>query len=102
MLLARSVGFQLITAFATIALARILSPADYGAFAIALAVQLLGKAAVEIGLPLALIRRDEPPSLEEQRAVTGFMLATGVGLAALVGLLALVVLPLAGVESDTM
>ena len=49
LVIARHVLVLALTAGATIALARILSPADYGAFAVAFAIQVLGKTAVLSG-----------------------------------------------------
>src|SRR5688572_11286468 len=83
----RSLALQGVTAFATIALARLLTPEDYGAYAVALAISLLSRTAVEVGLPVAFIRRAQYPSLREQRALTGFMLLAG-------GLITAVVVPI--------
>ncbi len=98
-LVTRSIVLQLITAGATIALARLLSPADYGAFAIAFAVQTVGRAVVEIGLPVAFIRRAQAPTPEEERALTGLLLLTGSAVASLALAIAFVGLPEAGAGS---
>ncbi len=96
----RTLGVQLVTAGATIALARLLAPADYGAFAIAQAAQYLGRNVVEVGLPAALVRRADPPTIREQHAVTGLMVATGGALAAAAFMCAYAVLPLLGIDTE--
>jgi PST family polysaccharide transporter len=92
----RTLGLQLLTAGVTVALARLLTPADYGLFAIALAVQLVGQRAAELGLPAALIQRKEAPSPRIQSAVAGVLLVTSTVLAALLLLVAFVVAPAVG------
>src|SRR4051794_35546051 len=99
LLVARTVVLQLFTAGATIALARLLVPSDFGAFAVAQSAQSLGRTLVELGLPAALVRRDAPPSLAEQRSMTGLMTAGAWVVAALALALAFVVLPAAGADS---
>lgn len=100
LLVGRSMIVLSLTAFATIALARLLSPADYGAFAVAVAIQALGRQAVELGIPLALVRRPEPPSSRELRALTGFMLAAGAALGGVAVLVCFVALPLLGLDTE--
>jgi lipopolysaccharide exporter len=73
-LVGRTLGFQLLTAGVTVVLARLLTPTDYGFFAIALSVQLVGQNVAELGLPAALVRMPEAPSRELQRATIGFLL----------------------------
>jgi lipopolysaccharide exporter len=99
LLVGRTVALQGVTAIATIALARLLTPREYGAFAVALATQYLGRNLVELGLPIALVRRPDPPSVEEQQAVSGFMITVGTSIAALGLLAAFVVLPALGANS---
>jgi PST family polysaccharide transporter len=98
-MVSRTLGLQLVTAGATIALARLLAPADYGAFAIVQAAQYVGRNVVEVGLPSALVRRAESPTIHEERAVTGLMVAVGSALAAAAFLLAYAVLPPLGVDT---
>lgn len=93
MLVGRTLGLQLATAGVTIVLARLLTPADYGLFAIAVAVQLAGQRATELGLPAALIRLDDEPSQHLQAAVFGLMLAIAAIAATLVLVVAFVVAP---------
>lgn len=95
LLVGRTLGLQLLTAGVTIVLARLLTPADYGLFAIALAVQLVGQRTAELGLPAALIRLDEEPSRELQAAVLGMMLVVSSAIAGILLLIALVVVPAA-------
>jgi PST family polysaccharide transporter len=78
-----------------------LTPADNGLFAIALAVQLVGQRAAELGLPAALVRQEEDPSAREQSAIWGVLLTTSLALAATVLLAAFVVTPALGADSRT-
>jgi lipopolysaccharide exporter len=98
----RTLGFQLLTAGVTVVLARLLSPADYGLFAIALSVQLVGQNIAELGLPSALVRMPEPPSEELQASTMGFLLV--VTSAAVVAVLAttFVILPALGASGDVL
>lgn len=102
MLVGRTLGLQLLTAGVTVALARILTPADYGLFAIALAVQLVGQRAAELGLPAALIRLEDDPSPRLQSAVAGVMLTFAIGLSGLLLLIAFAVVPALGAASETL
>ena len=81
-------------------LARLLGPADYGVFAVALVVQQIGRALVELGLPVPMVQREEPPTLHEQRAITGMVLLAGTGVAILTWVVALGLLPAVGVRSE--
>jgi lipopolysaccharide exporter len=93
-LVGRTVILQVLTAGVTIALARLLSPADYGLFAIAMAIQLVGQRLTELGLPAALIRLREDPSDDLQRAVVTLMLAISGTLASVGTAIAFILLPL--------
>jgi lipopolysaccharide exporter len=95
-LVGRTLGLQLLTAGVTVVLARLLTPSDYGLFAIALAVQRVGQRAAEFGLPAALIRMDEKPPRSLQAAVAGVLLVTSSSLAALMLLAAFGVAPAFG------
>ena len=86
----------MLTAGVTVALARLLTPADYGLFAIALAVQLVGQRAAELGLPAALIQMEASPSPQLQSAVAGVLLLFSTLLAALLLLVAFVLAPSLG------
>jgi O-antigen/teichoic acid export membrane protein len=79
----------------------LLTPADYGLFAIALAVQLVGQRAAELGLPATLVRMDEEPSPRLQAAIWGVLLIASLGLASAVLLSAFVVVPAVSVHSRT-
>jgi O-antigen/teichoic acid export membrane protein len=85
-----------LTAGVTVVLARILTPADYGLFAIALAVQLVGQRAAELGLPSALIRLEEDPSRELQAAVSGAMIGISTLCAGLFFAAAFLIVPATG------
>lgn len=102
LLVGRTLGLQLLTAGVTVVLARILTPADYGLFAIALAVQLVGQQAVEFGLPAALVRLPEEPSPHLQGAVAGLMLAVSLLLSALLFAAALLAATAFGGGSKTL
>ena len=93
LLVGRTLGFQLLTAGVTVVLARLLSPADYGLFAIALSVQLVGQNIAELGLPAALVRMQETPSAELQRATIGFLLAVTSTIVLMALLLTFTILP---------
>ncbi len=101
-LVGRTLGLQLLTAGVTILLARILTPADYGLFAIALAVQMVGQRAAELGLPAALVRLDQDPSPQLQSAVGGLMLIFATALSGLAMLAAFALLPALGGSSETL
>lgn len=99
MLVGRTLGFQLLTAGVTVVLARLLTPADYGLFAIALSVQLVGQNIAELGLPAALVRMPEPPSRELQAATIGFLLVVTWAAVAAVFATTFLILPAFGVSS---
>jgi O-antigen/teichoic acid export membrane protein len=98
-LVGRTLVFQLLTAGVTVVLARLLSPADYGLFAIALSVQLVGQNIAELGLPAALVRMQETPSAELQRATIGFLLAVTSAIVLAFFLLAFAILPAIGASN---
>jgi lipopolysaccharide exporter len=99
-LVSRTLVLQLLTVGVTLVLARLLSPADYGLFAIAAAVQSVAQVASGAGLSAALIRQTEDPTPRQRRAVSGFLLITGSAFAAATLALAFAVLPAAGVRGE--
>lgn len=101
-LVSRTLVLQLLTAGVTLVLARLLSPADYGLFALAAAVQSVAQVTSGAGLSAALIRQEEDPSAAQQRAVSGFLLATGLAFAAFAAAIALAALPAAGVHGKAL
>jgi lipopolysaccharide exporter len=101
-LVGRTLSLQLLTAGVTLILARLLSPADYGLFAIAAAAQALAQAASGVGLSAALIRLEDDPEAGQQRAVTGFLFLTGLGFAATTGIVAFAALPALDLESEAL
>jgi lipopolysaccharide exporter len=101
-LVSRTLLLQLLTAGVTLVLARLLSPADYGLFALAAAVQSVAQVTSGAGLSAALIRQPDDPSPHQQRAVTGFLFATGLAFAAVTAGAALAALPAAGVHGDAL
>jgi O-antigen/teichoic acid export membrane protein len=101
-LVSRTLLLQLLTAGVTLVLARLLSPADYGRFALAAAIQAVAQVTSGAGLSAALIRQDEDPSPHQQRAVSGFLFATGLAFFALTAAAALAGLPAVGVHGDAL
>jgi O-antigen/teichoic acid export membrane protein len=101
-LVGRTLGFQLLTAGVTVVLARLLTPADYGLFAIALSVQLVGQNVAELGLPAALVRLPEPPSTELQASTIGFLLAITSAVVVVVLATTFLLLPLFGASGDVL
>jgi len=98
-LVGRTLGFQLLTAGVTVVLARLLTPTDYGFFAIALSVQLVGQNVAELGLPAALVRMPEAPSAELQGATIGFLLLVTSTAVIAVAATTFVLLPALGASS---
>lgn len=92
-LVLRTLVLQLVTAGVTVVLARLLTPADYGLFAIALSVQLVGQNLAELGLPAALVRMPEQPSRALQEATIGFMFAVTAAISATILLAVFLVVP---------
>lgn len=90
----------MLTAGVTVVLARLLTPADYGLFAIALSVQLVGQNVAELGLPAALVRMTETPSRELQAATVGFLLAVTLPISIALLVVAFALLPALGIYSD--
>jgi lipopolysaccharide exporter len=99
MLMGRSMAGQLIAFVATIGIARLVSPAEFGLFAIALAVENAAAMIVYAGLPASLIRQEHAPTPAEQHAVAGFTLSLSCLVSGVALLVGFVVLPLAGLES---
>jgi O-antigen/teichoic acid export membrane protein len=101
-LVGRTLGFQLLTAGVTVILARLLTPADYGLFAIALSVQLVGQNIAELGLPAALVRMREPPSAELQASTMGFLLVVTSAAVVAVLLTTFLILPALDASGDVL
>jgi len=99
-LVGRTLGLQLLTAGVTIALAHLLTPYDYGLFAIALAVQMFGQRAAELGLPASLVRLEGEPSTHLQRSLSGAMLALACSVAGVAVLVAFAIVPLVSGRSE--
>ena len=99
-LVGRTLTLQLLTAGVTIALVRILSPADYGLFAIAAAAQAVAQAASDMGLTAALIRQPHEPTARQQIAVRSLLLTLGGAYSALSLAVAFLFLPALGIESE--
>ncbi|MFP5388890.1 MAG: oligosaccharide flippase family protein, partial [Thermoleophilia bacterium] len=101
-LVGRTLGLQLLTAGVTVLLARLLTPADYGMFALALSVQMAGQRLAEMGLPSAMIGQDDEPSAEQQAAVGGAMLSTSILLSGLLFGVAFVLAPALDIDSEAL
>jgi lipopolysaccharide exporter len=101
-LVGRTLGLQLLTAGVTVVLARLLTPADYGMFALALSIQLAGQRLAELGLPAALIGQADEPSAEQQAAVGGAMLFTSLLVSGTLFAAAFVLAPALGVHSEAL
>lgn len=90
-LVGRTLLLQVLTAGVTVVVARILTPEDYGLFAIALSVQLAGQYIAELGLPAALIRMSSEPSRALQGTVTAVMTLVGLAICAILWSLSLLI-----------
>jgi O-antigen/teichoic acid export membrane protein len=77
----RGVAIALISFAGSVVLARLLNPHAFGLIAFGMAVVLFGSLLADGGLGAGLIRRAEPPAVEELQALTGFQLGVTVGLA---------------------
>jgi lipopolysaccharide exporter len=99
-LLGRNLGVQVLAFGATVVLARLLSPSEFGAFAVASVIQQSGMVLVNFGLPAALIRRPGPPTRDELRAVSGFVLVAGTLVALTASLIAFALIPSLGESSE--
>jgi O-antigen/teichoic acid export membrane protein len=101
LVMARTLGGQFLGLLASIAIARLLAPAEFGQFAIAIAIQQAGAAVISTGLPAGLLQQREWPSPARQHAIAGFTiaLASGIALGALA--IAFGLLPLLGARSTT-
>jgi O-antigen/teichoic acid export membrane protein len=90
LLVGRSLLLKGIGLASNIVLARLLLPEDFGVVALGMTIIAMGSFVSDAGLGIGLVRRPEPPTLAEMRAITGFQLlgASLVGLgAAAIGLL---------------
>jgi O-antigen/teichoic acid export membrane protein len=83
-----------------VVLARLLTPEEYGLFAVALSVQLAGQQLAELGLPAALVRLEEEPGRRILAAVSGLVLLVTTVATTLVSLTAFLVLPAFGAGSE--
>lgn len=101
-LVGRTLGLQLLTAGVTIVLARLLTPADYGMFALALSIQLAGQRLAELGMPAALIGQKAEPSAEQQAAMGGAMLSTSLLVSGTLFAVAFALAPALGFDSEAL
>jgi O-antigen/teichoic acid export membrane protein len=101
-LVGRTLGLQLLTAGVTVVLARLLTPADYGMFALALSIQLAGQRLAELGMPAALIGQADEPSAEQQAAMGGAMLSTSLLVSGTLFAVAYALAPALGFDSEAL
>jgi O-antigen/teichoic acid export membrane protein len=101
LIMARTLGGQLIGFLASIVIARLVAPAEFGQFFLAAAIQQAGVAVIFLGLPSSLIQQPESPTPRQQHAVAGFTMAFALAGAAIPALLAFAVLPALGERSTT-
>jgi O-antigen/teichoic acid export membrane protein len=81
----RNLVVRSINLLATIALARLLAPRDFGLLAVGLTIKSISEMIATGGLAAGLIRRETPPSRDELRAALGFQLSTTCVAVALIG-----------------
>jgi O-antigen/teichoic acid export membrane protein len=84
----RGVAIALLSFGGSVVLARLLDPYAFGVVAIGMAVVVFTSLLADGGLGAGLIRRAEPPTVEELQALTGFQLAVTVALSLVVAALA--------------
>lgn len=101
-LVGRTLGLQLLTVGITVVLARLLTPGDYGMFALALSIQLAGQRLAEMGMPAALIGQEAEPSASQQEAVAGAMLLISLLLSGALFAVAFAVAPALNVDSEAL
>jgi O-antigen/teichoic acid export membrane protein len=80
-LFTRGVAIAVVSFAGSVVLARLLDPHVFGVIAFGMAVVVFGSLLADGGLGAGLIRRTEPPAVEELQALTGFQLGITVGLA---------------------
>jgi O-antigen/teichoic acid export membrane protein len=89
LLVGRSLLLKGIGLASNLVLARLLLPEDFGVVALGMTIIAMGSFVSDAGLGVGLVRRPEPPTLAEMRAITGFQLlgtslvggaAAGIGL----------------------
>jgi O-antigen/teichoic acid export membrane protein len=101
LIMVRTLGGQVIGFLASIVIARLVAPSEFGLFIVAAAIQQAGITIIFLGLPSALVRQPAPPSAAQQRTVAGFSLAFAVVVSGMAALIAFVALPLVGEKSTT-
>ena len=79
----------LIGFFGNLALARMLTPHDFGLVALGLTVTLVGGALADGGIGSGLVRRPDPPTRAELRTLSGIQLAIALTLCVPIALIAL-------------
>lgn len=73
-----------------LALARMLTPHDFGVVAVGLTVMLLGSTLAEGGIGSGIIRRPEPPVRSELKTLSGIQLTIALSICVPAGLIALI------------
>jgi PST family polysaccharide transporter len=100
LMVVRNVGVQAFTFMGTVALSRLLTPRQYGNFAIALTFQIVGRFLSDLGLAAAMIRRREEMSAREEQSVTAISVVGSLAVSGALALAAFVLAPAFGVRSE--
>ena len=100
LMVVRNVGVQGFTFMGTVALSHLLTPQEYGNFAIALTFQIVGRFLSDLGLAAAMIRRREEMSAREEQTVTAISVLGSFAVAGAVALTAFVLVPALGGHSE--
>ncbi len=85
----RGIGIRIVGVVASVILARLLLPEDFGLIAFAISVTFFASAIADSGLGAGLIGRKDPPTSEELACVVGFQLLAAGGFALIIALIAL-------------
>jgi O-antigen/teichoic acid export membrane protein len=91
LLLGRGVAFQGLGFLGNLVLARLLVPDDFGIVAVGLTIMNVGQLIATAGLGAAVIRREQPPTHSELRAIHGLQLAMTSTIAAIAAAIAIAV-----------
>jgi O-antigen/teichoic acid export membrane protein len=91
LLMGRGVAFQALGFLGNLALARLLVPEDFGIVAVGLAVVTAGQLLAGAGLGSALVGREQPPTREELRALSGLQLLLTTAMATVTSAVALAI-----------
>src|SRR5438105_3423250 len=85
----RGLAILLVGFGGNLVLARLLTPRDFGLVAVGMSLVLFSTVLSDGGLGAGLIRRSQPPEIEELRALTALQLTVTVGVAAVTAAIAI-------------